>query len=108
MLSDPTKSAPLSRDALLEVADVTASNADATRGEPIFKDGVGIGRVTFGAYGYTAGMSFVLGFVKGATAGEEVDVMVLGKPHKARILAEPLFDASRQMLFDASGKILRG
>ena len=84
----------------LEDADVTASNADATGGEPIFKDGVGIGRVTSGAYGYTVGMSLALGFVKGATAGDEVDVMVLGKPHKARILAEPPFDAG--------GKRLRG
>jgi dimethylglycine dehydrogenase len=84
----------------LEEADVTASNADATGGEPIFKDGVGIGRVTSGAYGYTVGMSLALGFVKGATAGDEVDVMVLGKPHKARILSEPPFDAG--------GKILRG
>ena len=80
--------------------DVTASNADATGGEPIFKEGVGIGRVTSGAYGYTVGMSLALGFVKGATAGDEVDVMVLGKPHKARILAEPPFDAG--------GEILRG
>ena len=84
----------------LEDADVTASNADATGGEPIFKDGVGIGRVTSGAYGYTVGMSLALGFVKGAAAGDEVDVMVLGKPHKARILAEPPFDAG--------GKTLRG
>jgi dimethylglycine dehydrogenase len=84
----------------LEDADVTASNADATGGEPIFKDGVGIGRVTSGAYGYTVGMSLALGFVKGATAGDEVDVIVLGKPHKARILSEPPFDAG--------GKILRG
>jgi dimethylglycine dehydrogenase len=84
----------------LEDADVTASNADATGGEPIFKDGVGIGRVTSGAYGCTVGMSLALGFVKGATAGDEVDVMVLGKPHKARILSEPPFDAG--------GKILRG
>jgi dimethylglycine dehydrogenase len=80
--------------------DVTASNADATGGEPIFKEGVGIGRVTSGAYGYTVGMSLALGCVKGATAGDEVDVMVLGKPHKARILAEPPFDAG--------GEILRG
>ena len=82
----------------LEDADVTASNADATGGEPIFKDGVGIGRVTSGAYGYTVGMSLALGFVKGATAGDEVDVMVLGKPHKARILSEPPFDAGGKIL----------
>ncbi len=84
----------------LDEADVTASNADATGGEPIFKDGVGIGRVTSGAYGYTVGMSLALGFVKDAAPGDRVDVMVLGQPHKATILREPPFDAD--------GKILRG
>ncbi|WP_394199608.1 GcvT family protein [Litoreibacter albidus] len=84
----------------LHEADVTASNADATGGEPIFKDGKGIGRVTSGAYGYTVGMSLALGFVKDAEPGDVVDVMVLGQPHKATILHEPPFDAD--------GKILRG
>ena len=77
---------------VLDEADVSASNADATGGEPIFKDGVGIGRVTSGAYGYTVGMSLALGFVKDAVAGDDVEVMVLGRPHKARILPEPPFD----------------
>lgn len=77
----------------LEGADTDASNADATGGEPIFKDGKGIGRVTSGAYGYTVGMSLALGFVKGAKAGDKVEVMVLGRPHKAAILSEPPFDA---------------
>ena len=84
----------------LHEADVTASNADATGGEPIFKNGEGIGRVTSGAYGYTVGMSLALGFVKDAGPGDDVDVMVLGRPHKATILSEPPFDAA--------GKILRG
>ena len=74
--------------------DVSVSNADATGGEPIFKDGVGIGRVTSGAYGYTVGMSLALGYVKAgeAVAGDDLDVMILGKPHRATILAEPPFD----------------
>jgi dimethylglycine dehydrogenase len=76
----------------LNADDVDASNADATGGEPIFKDGQGIGRVTSGTYGYTVGMSLALGFVKDAAPGDEVDVMVLGKPHRARILHEPPFD----------------
>ncbi|MCP4820965.1 MAG: FAD-dependent oxidoreductase [Shimia sp.] len=76
----------------LDEADVTASNADATGGEPIFKDGVGIGRVTSGTYGYTVGMSLALGFVKDAKPGDRVDVMVLGTPHKATILSAPPFD----------------
>ncbi len=77
----------------LDEADVSASNADATGGEPIFKDGVPVGRVSSGAYGYTVGMSLALGFVKGgAKAGDAVEVMVLGQPHKARILHEAPFD----------------
>ncbi|WP_085307225.1 GcvT family protein [Planktotalea arctica] len=76
----------------LNEADVTASNADASGGEPIFKNGKGIGRVTSGTYGYTVGMSLALGFVKDAQAGDSVEVMVLGQPHRATILAEPPFD----------------
>ena len=78
--------------------DVSASNADATGGEPIFKDGQGIGRVTSGAYGYTVGMSLALGFVKNAMPGDEVEVMVLGKPHRAVILSEPPFDPKGERL----------
>lgn len=84
----------------LDEAAVTASNADATGGEPIFKDGKGIGRVTSGAYGYTVGMSLALGFVKDAGPGDEVEIMVLGQPHPAKILPAPPFDAD--------GGILRG
>lgn len=76
----------------LNEADVTASNADASGGEPIFKNGKGVGRVTSGTYGYTVGMSLALGFVKDAKAGDDVEVMVLGQPHRATILAEPPFD----------------
>ncbi len=82
----------------LEEADVTASDADATGGEPIFRDGKGIGRVTSGAYGYAVGQSLALGYVKGAGPGDAVEVMVLGKPHRARILAEPPFDPRGERL----------
>ncbi|MEO1285270.1 MAG: aminomethyltransferase family protein, partial [Pseudomonadota bacterium] len=84
----------------LDEADVTASNADATGGEPIFFDGEGVGRVTSGAYGYSVEMSLAMGYVKAGTAkaGDEVDVMVLGQPHKARVLAEPPFDPKGERL----------
>ena len=39
------------------VYGVDLQNADATGGEPIFKDGAGVGRVISGTYGYTVGMS---------------------------------------------------
>ncbi len=76
----------------LDAAQTDASHADATGGEPIFKDGKGIGRVTSGAYGYSVGMSLALGYVQGAAPGEVVDVMVLGRPHRATVLAQPPFD----------------
>lgn len=77
---------------------VNASNADATGGEPIFKDGLGVGRVTSGTYGYTVGMSLALAMVKGVVPGDEVEVMVLGQPHKAKILHEPPFDPRGEKL----------
>jgi len=76
----------------LDQGDTDASNADATGGEPIFRDGQGIGRVTSGTYGYCVGQSLALGFVNGAEPGDTVEVMVLGRAHKARILSEPPFD----------------
>ncbi|MDG1154772.1 MAG: FAD-dependent oxidoreductase [Paracoccaceae bacterium] len=82
----------------LNEADVRKSNADALGGEPIFKNGNGIGRVTSGGYGYSVNMSLALGFVKGIESGEEVDVMVLGKPHKATVLSEPPFDPESSIL----------
>ncbi|MDC0948607.1 FAD-dependent oxidoreductase [Gammaproteobacteria bacterium] len=103
----------LGRDAWLALKDkparwsivhlaINAENADATGGEPIFlADGTPIGNVTSGAYGYTVDMSLALGYLKSryAVAGTEVDVYVLGRPHKARVLA--------QAPFDPQGKILR-
>jgi dimethylglycine dehydrogenase len=78
----------------LDSAQTNASHADATGGEPIFKDGIGIGRVTSGAYGYSVGMSLALAFVKGVNVGDVVEVMVLGVPHKATVLPEAPFDPS--------------
>ena len=76
----------------LDDAQTAASNADATGGEPIFKKGQGIGRVTSGAYGYSVGMSLALGYVSDAKPGDTVQVMVLGQPHDAVILDAPPFD----------------
>ena len=80
--------------------DVSMSNSDATGGEPIFKDGEGIGRVTSGTYGYTVGMSLALGYIKAGTAlpGDDVEVMILGKSHRGIILHEPPFDPKGERL----------
>ncbi|MEL6432214.1 MAG: FAD-dependent oxidoreductase [Pseudomonadota bacterium] len=79
---------------------VGASGADATGGEPIRKSGKPVGRVTSGTYGYTVGKSLALGYVRAGTAepGDEVEVMVLGQPHKGIILNEPPFDPKGEKL----------
>jgi dimethylglycine dehydrogenase len=73
---------------------VSASNADATGGEPVLCGGAPVGRVTSGTYGYTVGMSLALGVVRHGSAGpgDRVEVMVLGRPHGGTILPEPPFD----------------
>ena len=58
----------------------------------VLPDGTPVGRVSSGAYGYTVGKSLALGFLKGVGAGAEVDVMILGKPHRGVVLSEPPFD----------------
>ncbi len=90
---------------VLSVFEVEADIADAAGGEPIFTPvGVPVGRVTSGAYGYSVGKSLALGFVDPEVAGpgDAVEIYVLGRPHKARILTEPPFDPSGARLRDAS------
>ena len=78
---------------LIHVQNVTT--ADATGGEPVFlPDGTPVGRVTSGTFGYSVDMSLALGYLKNTPAGTEVDVMILGKPHRGVVLAEPPFDPS--------------
>lgn len=82
----------------LDEADTTASNADASGGEPIFCDDEPVGYVTSGAYGYSVGMSLALGFVRNVQMTDVVQVMVLGKPHRATVLAQPPFDPAGERL----------
>ncbi len=75
----------------IEVTD----NADASGGEPIFlMDGTPAGRVTSGAYGYSVNKSLAIGFIKNgiATPGDTLEISILGKPHKAILLATPAYD----------------
>lgn len=89
--------APRETLALIHVMDV--DSADATGGEPIFlPDGTPVGRVTSGTFGYTVDMSLALGYVKNVAPGSEVDVMILGRPHRGVVLSEPPFDPNGERL----------
>ncbi|MBO6624505.1 MAG: FAD-dependent oxidoreductase [Roseicyclus sp.] len=80
----------------LSIFEIDAvNNADASGGEPIFlPDGTGVGRVTSGAYSAHTGKSLALGFARAGTAqpGDVVEIHVLGRPHRARMLPAPPFD----------------
>ncbi|MCE8517690.1 GcvT family protein [Ruegeria pomeroyi] len=89
-----TKDNPV-REALSVFEIEAAHGADASGGEPIFTpDGRPVGRVTSGAYGYSVGKSLAIGYANPAVAkpGDVLEVFLLGKPHKAVLLAEPPFD----------------
>jgi dimethylglycine dehydrogenase len=82
---------------LIHVTEI--DGADATGGEPIFlPDGTPVGRVTSGTYGYAVDMSLALGYLKDVSAGAQVDVMILGKPHRGVVLAKPPFDPKGKKL----------
>ena len=87
------------REVLSLVHITQIDGADATGGEPIFlPDGTPVGRVTSGAYGYGVEMSLALGYLKDVQAGTQVDVMILGKPHRGVVLDQPPFDPSGEKL----------
>ncbi|SLN46037.1 GcvT family protein [Ruegeria meonggei] len=86
---------------VLSIFEVAVNEADASGGEPIFTpDGTPVGRVTSGAYGYSVGKSLAIGYAdpKVAQSGDTVEVFILGKPHKAKLLAEPPFDPAGHRL----------
>ncbi|MDQ2067886.1 FAD-dependent oxidoreductase [Xinfangfangia sp. CPCC 101601] len=90
------------RDLMMMLA-IETNDADATGGEPIFAmDGTPVGQVSSGTYGYSVGKSLAIAYLKAdkVKAGDEVEVAILGLPHKAVVLAEPPFDPE--------GKRLRG
>ena len=73
---------------------IDTDDADAWGGETIYKNGRYAGRVTSGAYGFSVERSVALGYVNAALLDDDdrYEIAVLGKPHKARLLKEPLFD----------------
>ena len=77
--------------------EIKVENADASGGEPIFTtDGEPCGQVSSGAYGHSVRASLALGFIRAPflDGRTEYDVMILGKPHRARLLSEAKFDPS--------------
>lgn len=79
---------------VLRSITVEATTADATGNEPIFDaEGKPAGKVSSGAYGYHIGQSLALAYLRpDIAAGTALQVMVLGRPHRATVLSGPAFD----------------
>ena len=108
----PNKGQFLGRDALvawrekgfanrfvtMEVHDVT--DADARGSEPILHKGEMVGRCTQGTYGWRVGRSLALGMVRPALGdiGQELEIVILGKPHRATVIAESPYDPENARL----------
>ncbi len=88
--------------------DIDAPDADASGGEPVFlTDGMPVGQVSSGAYGYSVGKSLAIAYIRDgeAFAGREVEVAILGQPHLARILERPPFDPEGHRLRDSASAL---
>jgi dimethylglycine dehydrogenase len=77
-----------------------AADADVIGDEAIWHDGRVVGWVTSGGYAHASGKSVAIGYVPkevaDAVGGFEIEL--LGKRHKARVQAEPLFDSDQKRM----------
>ncbi len=82
----------------LEVHDVT--DADARGSEPIHRNGELVGRATSGGYGWRLGKSLALAMVQPdcGDIGTELEILILGQPHRASIIQESPFDTNNDRL----------
>ena len=82
----------------MEVHGVT--DCDARGSEAIYKDGELVGRATHGGFGYRIGKSLALAMVKpgNEAIGTELEIKLLGVPHKATVVAESPFDSNNERL----------
>ncbi|MGE0212865.1 MAG: FAD-dependent oxidoreductase [Parvibaculaceae bacterium] len=82
----------------LDVHGVT--DVDARGSEPIHRNGKLVGRVTSGAYGWRVGKSLALAMVEPELGepGTELEITLLGKPHKATVIGESPFDPENARL----------
>jgi dimethylglycine dehydrogenase len=97
-LVDWRERGPRYRFVTLEVHGIT--DADARGSEPITKDGELVGRCTTGGYGWRTRKSLAMAMVRPdlGEIGTALDVVILGKAHRATVIAESPYDPSHARL----------
>ena len=70
--------------------EIEVTDADAMGSEPIFHNGVMVGRATSGCYGHSIRKSLALAYVltEHGDIGTELEIEILGDRHPARIISE--------------------
>jgi dimethylglycine dehydrogenase len=76
------------------------TDADARGSEPIYRNGELVGRATSGGYGWRLGQSLALAMVRPdlGDIGTELEISILGTPHKAVVIEESPFDPKNERL----------
>ena len=82
----------------LDEPGADAPDADPLGSEAVWAEGRCVGSIASGGYGYSVGAFLAWAYVKPAFAvpGRVLDVMVLGHPRRARVLAGPVWDADNR------------
>jgi dimethylglycine dehydrogenase len=80
--------------------EVDNANCDCMGNEPVYRDGKVIGVTTSGAYGHCVDKSLAFAYVPPelTSEGVECEVMMFQQLRKARIIAEPAWDAGNLRL----------
>jgi dimethylglycine dehydrogenase len=77
---------------------VDSDDADCNGGEAVSVDGRVIGTVSSGAFGHHVGQSLAFAYVapEFAAADTRLEVMILGQPRPARVLADAVYDPANE------------
>ncbi len=77
---------------------VDANGVDCIGSETVFHNGEPVGHVSSAGYGHAVKQSLAFAYVKPAAAepGAELELMILGERHPARVLADPVYDPASE------------
>ena len=84
----------------LVTLEVDSSDSDASGFEPIWKNGKRVGFITSGGYGHRIQKSLAMGLINTdlAESGEEIDVHIVGKEKKAKIIPVSPYDPKGELM----------
>ena len=84
----------------LVTLEVDSSDSDASGFEPIWKNGKRVGFITSGGYGHRVQKSLAMGLKNTdlAESGEEIDIHIVGKEKKAKIIPVSPYDPKGELM----------